>query len=217
MGLLKMGFFRVFVFSGFLLLNFSSLQAAAPRWCASSLTAIALSFAGERASASVPFITVTSDTAPRAILTGSYETPAALHDGIRNLQEAFRNEAAFYGGTSLYDPGYFPADQWRRPETSSPWLQVSGGWNSVVLTAPREMPWQHRFGTEVIYDHLLNVNDLFQYTVIDWSQSPFRVRVTHYAWVRGKKDQWTIPDKGSGALVFAAAGALGWRKRRGSH
>lgn len=122
---------------------------------------------------------------------------ASIYEQINAAHEIYRDRVFFEGPDSAYDPRFFPADQFLN-STDSPWVAVEGGWKTVTLTAPAQMPWQHRWGREVIYDNLLNDPNLFQYTVIDWSQFPYRLTLTHYAWVKTDR---SLP------LVFDSANA----------
>ncbi len=197
-------------------------------FCVSSL--LAISAAAATASGAINFEShKIQDSWPytqASYLVTSTRPASSLMDLVDLAHTRYEDLVFFEGPLAVYDPKEFRADQFLLQNGGPIWVSTSGHWNSVTIDAPAEMPIGINFGTQTIYDPTPHTPNLYQFTEINWSQFPFKITVTHRAWIlidpySFRLNQYahgwessTIPEPGAMALM-AAAGLLGtYRPRR---
>jgi hypothetical protein len=149
----------------------------------------------------------------------------ALQSAVLDAHRRYRDSVFFDGVFSVYNPNEFLADRFQRLKPGDQWVASSGHWNTEVLrNVDRPLGV---FGVQVIYDQFLNDPNLWQYTVIDWSNAPWTVEVTHVAWVKlphayephyesylDRHSVAAIPSPSSSLLILGGAAKWAVSRRR---
>lgn len=111
------------------------------------------------------------------------DTALSLEKRIDRAHTVFEDFVFNEGVDRVYDRRLYPSDQYLATNTGPRWAAIDGGWNSIVVSAPSEMPLGVHFGIQTIYDPTPHTPGLYQFTEIDWSRYPFTITITHKAWV----------------------------------
>jgi len=109
-------------------------------------------------------------------------TAPTLQNQVKDAHKRYRDSVFFDGVDSVYNVNFFSNDRFLPTRIGDVWVQSSGAWNSISLTKSLPEPPLGIFGTQVIYDSLNNTPNLYQFTTVDWTNWPFKIRVTHFAW-----------------------------------